>query len=250
MSTVAEPFYSINSTISLVSSARNSLCFCIAAHLPLTASAPSALLIPTYLELSVSQLAAFGAPRPHNLASQRSITQERIRAYVGISDSSFSSLLLLVLVANRITAAFHLRALLLRHLQRCRLLVRVGDSLRIQHFQPITGALPLTELRARLILPEDDLWPAEPPCLGPRGQTGALFLDVRGRIWIFELSPMLIPRPPGRHLTQRSIFGGGRKVRAQELHPDHHQQQHSSQQVAQYATSNFESTEVTRAACY
>ena len=78
--------------------------------------------VPTYLELSVSQLAAFGAPRPHNLASQKSITQERIRAYVGISDSSFSSLLLLVLVANQITAAFHLRAL-------CYATFRDADSL-------------------------------------------------------------------------------------------------------------------------
>jgi hypothetical protein len=149
--------YKFNHLPRRFSSARNSLCFCIAVHLPLTASAPSALLItadlptfmrpcvPTYLKLSVSQLAAFRASRPHNLASQKSITQERIRAYVRISDNFFSSLLLLVLVANRITAAFHLRALLLRHLQRCRLLMRVGDSLRIQHFQPITGALPLTE---------------------------------------------------------------------------------------------------------
>ena len=47
---------------------------------------------------------------------------------------------------------------------------------------------------------------------------------------------MLILRPPSRHLTQRSIFGRGRKVRGRELHPDHYQQ------LAQYATSNFEST--------
>jgi hypothetical protein len=62
--------YKFNHLPRRFSSARNSLCFCIAAHLPLTASAPSALLItadlptfmrpcvPTYLELSVSQLAA------------------------------------------------------------------------------------------------------------------------------------------------------------------------------------------------
>jgi len=49
---------------------------------------------------------------------------------------------------------------------------------------------------------------------------------------------MLILRPPGRHLTQRSIFGGGRKVRGQELHPDHHQQQHFFQQIAQGAIEN------------
>jgi hypothetical protein len=81
-STVGRTLHSIKSTIPLAALHQLEILLFLHRCPPsLTASAPSVLLItanlptfmrpcvPTYLELSVSQLAAFGAPRPHNLKS-------------------------------------------------------------------------------------------------------------------------------------------------------------------------------------
>jgi len=69
--------------------------------------------VPTYLELSVSQLAAFGAPRPHNL---KSVTQREEGSRVFFRHTPFR------LSCYSITAPFHLRAL-------CYATLRDADSL-------------------------------------------------------------------------------------------------------------------------
>jgi hypothetical protein len=79
-STVGQTLHSIKSTIPLAAFHQLEILLFLHRRPPsLTASVTSVLLIttnlptfmrpcvPTYLELSVSQLAAFGAPRPHNL---------------------------------------------------------------------------------------------------------------------------------------------------------------------------------------
>jgi hypothetical protein len=120
------------------SPARNSLFLYRCPPLTNGLSPSSALLralVSTSLELSDSQLALFGGSYgPTNLHCKVCYRREnKTRACFRMATLRLSCLSTL---QTRITAPFHSQALLIRLRRDARLPVRVGDPLRIQHFEP------------------------------------------------------------------------------------------------------------------